>query len=86
LEACNISNDSDLAWIGLDSSKRQNPEMPIFVLQSSAEFAQGYLDAQDLSSAAQQMLSRAAQLLIPGLAPRNGCKFTAGAMLSPVIL
>ena len=66
-KACNISNDSDLAWIGLDSSKRQNPEMPIFVLQSSAEFAQRYLDAQDLSSAAQQMLSRAAQLLIPGL-------------------
>lgn len=65
--ACTISNDSDLDWIGLDSSKRPAPQMPIFVLQSTAKFAQQYLDAQDLNSAGQQLLSRAAQLLIPWL-------------------
>lgn len=64
--ACTL-NDSDLAWIGLDSSKRPTPQMPIFVLQSTAQFAQQYLDTQDLNPAVQQLLSRAAQLLIPWL-------------------
>lgn len=59
--------ESDLAWIGLDSSKRKSPQMPIFVLQSTAEFAKLYLDAEDLNPAATQLLSRAAQLLIPWL-------------------
>lgn len=65
--ACTLSNDLDLAWIGLDSSKRPDPQQPIFVLQSTAQFAQQYLDAPDLNSAGQQLLSRAAQLLIPWL-------------------
>jgi len=66
-KACTISNDSDLAWIGLDSSKRLDPKMPVFVLQSTAEFAKRYLDAEDLNPVGQQLLSRAAQLLIPEL-------------------
>ncbi len=66
-KACTISNNSDLAWIGLDSSKRPEPQTPIFVLQSTAEFAKHYLDAEDLNLAGQQLLSRAAQLLIPWL-------------------
>ncbi|MEW6499778.1 MAG: FAD-dependent oxidoreductase, partial [Cyanobacteriota bacterium] len=66
-KAVTFVNDSDLAWIGLDSSKRPNPQMPVFVIQSSAELAKRYLDAEDLNPAAQQMLSRAAQLLIPWL-------------------
>ncbi len=66
-KACNLSNDSDLAWIGLDSSKRLDPKMPIFVLQSTAEFAKRYLDVEDLKPAGQQLLSHAAQLLIPWL-------------------
>ncbi len=66
-KACTLSQDSDLAWIGLDSSKRPNPQMPIFVLQSTAEFAKRYLDAKDLNPAGQQLLSHAAQLLIPWL-------------------
>jgi predicted NAD/FAD-dependent oxidoreductase len=65
--ACIVSNDSDLAWIGLDSSKRSNPQMSIFVLQSTAEFAEQYLDVEDLKPAGQQLLSRAAQLLSPWL-------------------
>lgn len=65
--ACTVSHDSDLAWIGLDSSKRSNPQIPIVVLQSTAEFAEQYWDAEDLQPAGQQMLSRAAQLLAPWL-------------------
>ena len=65
--ACTVSNDSDLAWIGLDSSKRPDSQMPIFVLQSTAEFAKQYLDLEDLKPAGQQLLSRAAHLLIPWL-------------------
>ena len=66
-KASTLSNDSDLAWIGLDSSKRPNPQMPVFVLQSTAKFAKRYLDAEDLNPAGEQLLSRAAQLLIPWL-------------------
>jgi predicted NAD/FAD-dependent oxidoreductase len=65
--ACTVSNDSDLAWIALDSSKRLTAQMPIFVLQSTAEFAEQYLDVEDLKPAGQQLLSRAAQLLAPWL-------------------
>jgi len=73
-KACTISNDTDLAWIGLDSSKRSDVQMPIFVLQSTAEFASGYLDAKDLKPAGQQLLSRAAQLLIPWLDRPDWCQ------------
>jgi renalase len=66
-KACSLPNDSELAWIVLDSSKRFDSQIPVFVLQSTAEFAKRYLDAQDLNSAGQQLLSRAAQLLIPWL-------------------
>jgi predicted NAD/FAD-dependent oxidoreductase len=66
-KACTISNNSDLAWIGLDSSKRPDPKNPIFVLQSTGEFAKHYLNTEDLNSAGQQLLSCAAQLLIPWL-------------------
>ncbi|HEY9632386.1 MAG TPA: FAD-dependent oxidoreductase [Coleofasciculaceae cyanobacterium] len=70
-KACTLSNNSDLAWIGLDSSKRPDSGVPIFVLQSTAEFAKRYLDAEDLNPAGQQLLSRAAQLLIPWLDTPN---------------
>jgi hypothetical protein len=66
-KACTLPNDSDLAWIGLDSSKRLDSQMPIFVLQSTAEFAKRYLDAEELKPAGQYLLSRAAQLLVPWL-------------------
>lgn len=61
----NLENP-DLGWISLDSSKRLNPKAPIFVLQSTADFANRYLDTEDLKPVAQELLSKAA-LLIPGL-------------------
>ncbi|HEY9653317.1 MAG TPA: FAD-dependent oxidoreductase, partial [Coleofasciculaceae cyanobacterium] len=66
-KACTLSNNPDLAWIGLDSSKRPNSKMPVFVLQSTAEFANRYLETQDFNLAGQELLSHAAQILIPGL-------------------
>ena len=60
--------DSDLSWIGLDSSKRINSQTPLFVLHSSAQFARTNLEAPDLNSIGQHLLSRAAdQLNLPYL-------------------
>lgn len=61
------SPDDNLAWIGLDSSKRSDATSPIYVLHSTAKFAQHYLDAPDLQEAGQQLLAHAAQLLVPWL-------------------
>ncbi|MCL1465138.1 NAD(P)/FAD-dependent oxidoreductase [Argonema galeatum] len=55
-----FSDNSDLAWIGLDSSKRPNAEFPVFVMHSSAEFAKNYIDAEDLNPVAQHLLATAA--------------------------
>ncbi|MBW4561246.1 MAG: NAD(P)/FAD-dependent oxidoreductase [Mojavia pulchra JT2-VF2] len=63
-KALNFINNADLAWIGLDSSKRLNPQQPHFVVQSSADFAQLHLESLDLQPAGQYMLQRAAQLLV----------------------
>lgn len=52
-----------LGWIGLDSSKRPNPQQLVFVLQSSAKFAQQHLETPDLEPVAQDMLQQAAQAL-----------------------
>jgi len=62
-----FSQNDDLAWIGLDSSKRLNSEAPVFVIQSSANFAQLYLDAEDLQPAGRELLASAAKHFIPWL-------------------
>lgn len=62
-----IFTDADLAWIGLDSSKRLDSTQPVFVLHSSAAFARKYLEAQDLQPAADYLLNQAAEDLIPWL-------------------
>lgn len=54
-----FSDNSDIAWIGLDSSKRPNAEFPVFVMHSSAEFAKNHLDAEDLNAAARHLLATA---------------------------
>lgn len=59
--------DGDLSWVGLDSSKRAEAQQPVFVVQSSAAFAQKYLEATDLDAIGQQLLARAAESLIPWL-------------------
>ncbi len=58
----------DLGWIGLDSSKRRTSCQPIFVVQSTAEFANQFLDTADLSPVGQKLLQAAAEQLLPWLA------------------
>ncbi|WP_375504113.1 NAD(P)/FAD-dependent oxidoreductase [uncultured Nostoc sp.] len=62
-KALTFVDDPDLAWIGLDSSKRPNPQQPHFVLQSSADFAQRHLESQNLQPVGQLMLQQAAESL-----------------------
>ncbi|BBD69668.1 FAD dependent oxidoreductase [Nostoc commune NIES-4072] len=62
-KALTFVDDPDLAWIGLDSSKRPNSQQPHFVVQSSADFAQRHLESQDLQPVGQLMLQRAAKSL-----------------------
>ncbi|WP_414754187.1 NAD(P)/FAD-dependent oxidoreductase [Anabaena sp. CCY 9910] len=62
-KAFNFIDDAVLGWMGLDSSKRHQPQQPVFVLQSSANFAQLHLESSDLQPIGQQMLHHAAQTL-----------------------
>lgn len=65
--AVTVAGDDNLAWIGLDSSKRQELRSPVFVLHSSAKFAQNYLQSDDLQPAGNQLIARAAKYLLPWL-------------------
>ncbi|MDP5338813.1 MAG: NAD(P)/FAD-dependent oxidoreductase [Nodularia sp. (in: cyanobacteria)] len=58
-----FTDDAVLGWIGLDSSKRPHPQQPVFVLQSSAKFAELHLETPDLQPVAKDMLQQAAQRL-----------------------
>lgn len=58
---------ADLAWIGLDSSKRFNMSSPTFVLQSTASFADRHLEATDLQPIGRQLIHCATQTLLPWL-------------------
>ncbi|MBW4473462.1 MAG: FAD-dependent oxidoreductase [Stenomitos rutilans HA7619-LM2] len=60
--------DGNLAWLGVDSSKRVSSPQPVFVVQSTAAFAEPYLDAIGLQAAGHQLLKRSAERLVPWLA------------------
>ncbi|MFM9264464.1 NAD(P)/FAD-dependent oxidoreductase [Tychonema sp. BBK16] len=60
-------DDSELAWIGFDSSKRLESAQPVFVVHSSASFAESYFEATDLSGVGQHLLDRTSENLIPWL-------------------
>ncbi|MUH00977.1 FAD-dependent oxidoreductase [Scytonema sp. UIC 10036] len=62
-KAVTFVEDKYLAWIGLDSSKRSNPQQPVFVLQSSAAFALHHDQTQDLQPAGEFLLNHAAESL-----------------------
>lgn len=53
------SPSTDIAWLGLDSSKRQSSPDYVFVLHSSADFAAKYLDSEDLEAVKLDLLPRA---------------------------
>ncbi len=62
LRAINLTADPNLNWIGLDSSKRTDPSQPVFVLRSTASFAERWLDGSDLQPAGTRLLQTAARL------------------------
>jgi hypothetical protein len=69
LRAVTFSQHPAIAWLGLDSSKRLPATQPVFVVQSTAAFAENHLEAIDLKTAGHQLLQQAAaQLLLPWLA------------------
>lgn len=66
-KSVSFPDDSDLSWIGLDSSKRSESQQPVFVVHSSANFADRFLEATDLNIIGQELLDRASEHLIPWL-------------------
>ncbi len=68
VKALTFTSHPTLGWLGLDSSKRQNPEFPVFVIQSSVTFAEQMLEREDLQPAAQTILAAVAQTLQPWFA------------------
>ncbi|GAB4213128.1 MAG: FAD-dependent oxidoreductase [Synechococcales cyanobacterium] len=62
--------DPYLSWVALDSSKRVDSRDPVLVIQSTATFAQQYLEAtaEDLQQAAQILLKQVGQRLDPWMA------------------
>ena len=66
-QTVSFRDDPDLAWVGLDSSKRLESAQPVFVVHSSANFAEKYLESTDLPTVGQALLDRASEHLIPWL-------------------
>ena len=60
-------SDTPFFWVGLDSGKRQVKSLHV-VLQSSATFAEHWLDAPNLQSAGAALLAQAGKLIAPWLA------------------
>jgi renalase len=56
-----FADASDLAWLSIENTKRP-AEMPVVVVQSSAEFAERYLEAPDLQPVGQRLLDAATDL------------------------
>ncbi len=56
-----------LDWVALESSKRPQPQSPVVVIQSHSEFAQQYLDTDNLESPGKQLIQAAATCLTPEL-------------------
>jgi renalase len=57
--------DPILSWVGVDSTKRHQPASPVFVIQSTANFAAEYPQPEDMVSAGQIMLERASERFLP---------------------
>jgi renalase len=65
--AVTCQDDPQLAWLGVDSSKRDRPADPVFVLQSTAEFANRYPTPDDAQLATTALLNHAGARFLPWL-------------------
>jgi renalase len=61
-----ITEDADLAWIAIESSKRQTGQ-PVVVLQATPHHTMQHLNNTNLQSVGQQLLSRASKLFLSWL-------------------
>jgi renalase len=66
-QAATFPEDSTLAWVGIDSSKRSQSPQPIVVLHSTPDFAAQHLESVDLNSLGQELLNIASTHLLPEL-------------------
>lgn len=66
-QSLRIDSHPILSWVSVESSKKKNSELPIFIFHSSSSFAQTYLDTSNLEIAGQQLLDSASQLLFSWL-------------------
>ncbi len=65
VKSVTCTEDESLAWLGVDSSKRHQPAPPVFVIQSTSNFAAKYPNPEDMPSASQVMLKVAAARFLP---------------------
>ncbi len=66
-QAVKFLNNESLKFLILDSSKRINNSQPVFVFHSSNEFAQQYLDTNNLDLPAQKLLKISSNLFMSWL-------------------
>lgn len=66
-KSVSFPDHADLAWVGLDSTKRLDPQQPVFVVHSSANFADRHLESVDLPTVGQELLDRTSESLISWL-------------------
>jgi renalase len=65
VKAVTCTDDPILAWLGVDSSKRNQPAPPAFVLQSTAKFAAEYPNPEDTAAASLAILEHASDRFLP---------------------
>lgn len=62
-QAVQFADSEALAWLSVETEKRASPDLTPVVIQSSASFAAQYLEADNLQTVGQTLLSQAAKLL-----------------------
>lgn len=66
-KAITFVDHPDLAWVGIESSKDSNASTPVVVIQSTAKYANLYLETTNLQPIGQDLVHRATQTLLPWL-------------------
>ncbi len=67
VKAVTCAGDPNLAWLGVDSSKRDPAAPPVFVLQSTADFAERYTAPNTSQLATTALLIHAGERFLPWL-------------------
>lgn len=65
-QALRLTQHSALSWVSLEQSKAKQADQPLLLIQSTAAFAEQYLEADDLQPAGKALLTALAELDQPG--------------------